>query len=86
MLRRLAVSLLLKVVGRPIVCCECGRPIFTGFAFILRGRVRVIGAHQHLLRVSFDRTNSIEFAHARLDACPTPQRPWLLEGVEERSP
>jgi hypothetical protein len=69
---RLAVAL----AGRPVVCTECGREIFRGFAYVLRGGVRVVGADRHLVHVSFGDQNTLRFRHALLDSCPTAERPW----------
>ena len=69
--------LLLRVLGRPVVCGECGQPIFTGFAYIVRGRVRVVGADKQLVRVAFADQNTLRFTHGELDACPAPTRPWV---------
>lgn len=68
---------LLAVVGRPIHCASCGRQLFVAFPFTWRGRLRIVGAKGSNVRVSFDREDSLQFRHLELDACPTPERPWL---------
>jgi hypothetical protein len=67
----------LAVVGRPIRCASCGRQLFVALPFTWRGKLRVIGAKGHNVRVSFDREDSLQFSHLELDACPSPERPWL---------
>jgi hypothetical protein len=74
---RLATRLLIGALGRPIACSACGRTIFKGFPYVLRGKLRLVGADRHLVHVSFDDQNTLRFRHGSLDECPTPDRPWL---------
>jgi hypothetical protein len=67
----------LAVAGRPIYCASCGRELFVALPFTRRGRLRVVGAKGRNVRVSFDGEDSLQFRHLELDACPTPERPWL---------
>lgn len=67
----------LALVGRPIHCASCGRELFVALPFARRGRLVIIGAKGCNVRVSFDREDSLQFRHLELDACPTPERPWL---------
>ena len=69
--------MVLAVVGRPINCASCGRRLFLALPFTWRGRLIVIGAKECNVRVSFDREDSLQFRHLELDACPSPERPWL---------
>lgn len=70
-------GLLVRLLGRTITCAECGRPMFRAVPYIWRGELRLIGAHKHLVRVSFRWTYALEFRHVELDQCPSPERPWL---------
>jgi hypothetical protein len=69
--------LLLRLLGRRIKCAECGRDLFRGFPIVWRGRVWLIGAYDHLVRFEFSSSETIEFRHAQLDQCPSPERPWV---------
>ena len=75
--RKRVRRVVLAVVGRPIYCASCGRELFLALPFTWRGRLRIIGAKGHNVRVSFDREDSLQFRHLELDACPSPERPWL---------
>jgi hypothetical protein len=66
-----------RLLGRPVRCSECGRTLFRGFAFVWRGKVRVLGAGEQTIRVSFDTQNTVHFRHVHLEQCPTPDRPWV---------
>ena len=68
--------LLLRAFGREIRCAECGRPMFHAIAFVWRGRVRLLGAYTHNMRVSFASDDTLEMRHIELHDCPAPDRPW----------
>jgi hypothetical protein len=68
---------LLRILGRPIKCVACGQTIFVGLAFVWRGQLVLIGAHQHVVRVSFATSETMEFRHAYAGECPSPERPWV---------
>jgi len=68
---------LLRVLGRPIRCAECGRELFVGFPLVWRGELWLIGAYDHLVHVQFSSSETMEFRHGRLDECPSPERPWV---------
>jgi hypothetical protein len=44
---------------------------------VWRGKVRVLGAGEQTIRVSFHTPNTVEFRHVHLEQCPTPERPWV---------
>ncbi|MEA2399061.1 MAG: hypothetical protein QOK25_2617 [Thermoleophilaceae bacterium] len=67
----------LRLVGRQLICAECGRRLLVAFPVVWRGRVRVIGAREYNVRVSFRDKTSLEFRHMELDQCPAPERPWV---------
>ena len=72
-----ARAIVLRLLGRPVRCSECGGVLFRGIVFVRRGRVRLIGASANTVRVRFSTTTSLEFRHVHLDSCPTPERPWV---------
>jgi hypothetical protein len=76
-LSRGAERAFLRVVGRQLICAECGRRLLVAFPVVWRGRVRVIGAREYNIRVSFRDKTSLEFRHMELDQCPAPERPWV---------
>ena len=76
-LRNDARSLLLRLLGRPVRCSVCGREMFAAVPLMWRGRLWLIGAEDHVIRVSFDWTESLEFRHVELDKCAAPERPWV---------
>ena len=67
----------LRILGRPVACTECGRELFVGFPVVWRGELWLIGAYDNLVRVTFSSSETMEFRHARLDQCPSPDRPWV---------
>jgi hypothetical protein len=69
--------LLLRFLGRPIECTECGQTIFRGRPVVWRGQLLLIGAHQHVVRVSFASSDTMQFRHAYAGECPSPERPWI---------
>lgn len=69
--------LLLRILGRPVRCASCGRVLFVALPVVWRGRLWIIGAHDHLAHVQFDSSETMEFRHARLDECPAPERQWV---------
>ena len=75
--RRDPVRALVRVFGRPIECAECGRPIMRAIPLVWRGRVRLVGAREHNVRVAFSSKEDLEFRHVELDRCPSPERPWV---------
>ena len=77
LLPRGAERALVRVFGRTIECAECGRPLFRAVPLVWRGRVWVAGAYDSLVRVSFDSSETLELRHARLDECPSSDRPWV---------
>lgn len=70
-------AIVLRLLGRPIRCSECGEVLFRGVAFVRRGRVRLVGAGVDTVRVRFATTTSLEFRHVHLDSCPTAERAWV---------
>ncbi len=77
MLPRGLERLLLRALGRPIVCAACGRTMFVGLPVVWRGEVWLIGAHDNLVRAAFSSSETLEFRHGQLDQCPAPDRPWV---------
>ena len=75
-LRWKAVGLLVRVFGRPVRCVECDHTLFKAIPYTWGGEVRLLGAHEHLVRVAFRWTYALEFRHVYLDECPSPERPW----------
>ena len=75
--RRDPVRALVRVFGREIVCASCGRVIMRAIPVARRGRVTLIGAREHNVRVAFGAKESLEFRHLELDRCPSPERPWV---------
>jgi hypothetical protein len=69
--------LLLRILGRPIKCVSCGRTIFVGLPLVWRGRLLIFGAHQHVVKVSFSTSDTMEFRHAYAGECASPDRPWV---------
>jgi hypothetical protein len=76
-LRRDPLRALVRVFGRQLTCAECGRPIMRAIVFSRRGRVRLLGAREHNLRVAFEDKETLAFRHLELDRCPSPERPWV---------
>ena len=68
---------LLRMLGRPIVCAECGRRMFVAVPFVWRGKLWLFGAYEHVVRASFASSEALEFRHAQLDECPSAERPWV---------
>jgi hypothetical protein len=77
LLPRGAERAFVRAFGRTLTCSECGRPLFRTVPIVWRGRVWLVGAYDNLVRVSFDSSETMEFRHARLDECPSPERPWV---------
>jgi hypothetical protein len=77
LLPRGAERLLLRLLGRPLRCGACGREICTALPLVWRGEVWLIGAHGHLVSVSFSSSETLEFRHGELERCPSPERPWV---------
>jgi hypothetical protein len=50
--------------------------MFRALPIVRNGRLRVLGAFENLVRVSFDTKDTLEFRHGHLDECPSPERPW----------
>lgn len=75
--REEALRALLLVLGRNLVCAACGRPLFRGLPIVWRGNLKVIGAAEDTVRVTFRARDSLEFRHVELDRCPAPERPWV---------
>ena len=76
-LPRWAERLLLLLFGRRLRCAACGRELFVALPIVWRGRVWLIGAYDHLVRIRFSSSETIELRHAQLDECPAPERPWV---------
>lgn len=72
MLKRWARRMVL-LGGRPVRCELCGEVLFTGRPIIWRGRVKVLGAEQALVRADFASMNELAFRHVDVDACPAPR-------------
>jgi hypothetical protein len=68
---------LLRVLGRDLKCSACGRTLFRGLPIVFRGRVRIIGAEEHNVRIAWSSKNDLELRHLELDHCPSPDRPWV---------
>jgi hypothetical protein len=75
--RRDPLRALVRVFGRELTCSDCGRPILRAIVLSWGGRVRLIGAREHNLRVRFDGKETLAFRHVELDRCPSPERPWV---------
>jgi hypothetical protein len=75
--RRDPVRALVRVFGRELVCADCGRVILRAIPVPWRGRVRLVGAREHNVRVAFASKEHLEFRHVELDRCPSPERPWV---------
>lgn len=75
--RRDPVRALVRVLGRELVCASCGRVIMRAIPVTWGGRVRLVGAREHNVRVAFASKESLEFRHVELDSCPSPERPWV---------
>ena len=69
--------LLLRMLGRPIKCTDCGRTIFVGLPLVWRGQLLLLGAYQHVVKVAFTTSDTMEFRHAYAGECPSPDRPWV---------
>lgn len=65
-----AVKRALGAVGRPVRCELCGEVLFTAVPMIRRGRVKLVGAEQALVRVDFATMNELVYRHAEPAACP----------------
>lgn len=61
---------LLRVLGRTVTCELCGKPLFRTSPFVRRGRVKLLGADEALVRVDFDSANVLVFRHVQADRCP----------------
>ena len=61
---------LLRVLGRSVNCELCGEPLFRTSPFVRRGRVKLPGADEALVRVDFDSANALVFRHVQADRCP----------------
>ncbi len=66
----------LRGVGRrlvrlaPAVRCErCGEPLFRAIPVLTGGRLRLYGAEQAIVRVTFSSRRTLAFRHEALDAC-----------------
>ena len=68
---------LLRVVGRPVYCANCGRELFRAVVLVRGGQLRVIGAQDSHIRVGFTSRVALRFSHLELDQCPSPERPWV---------
>jgi hypothetical protein len=51
--------------------------MFVAVPVVWRGELRLIGAEDHLTRVSFRWKESLEFRHVELDECRSADRPWV---------
>jgi hypothetical protein len=69
--------LIVRIFGRPVNCAVCGRRLFVGLPLVWRGELWLLGAYEHVVRVSFASSEAMEFRHAQLDECPAPERPWV---------
>ena len=67
-LRRLRTEAVEKT-GRPVRCEVCGGVLFRGFAFIWRGRLKILGAERELVRADWDKMNRMTFRHVERDHC-----------------
>lgn len=68
---------LVRVLGRDLVCAACGRRLFRAVPFVWKGQLKLIGAYEHNVRVSFAGKDALELRHLMLDECPAPERPWV---------
>lgn len=76
-IRTTAERALVRVVGRDLVCAACGCRLFRAVPIVWKGRVKLIGAYEHSVRVSFGSKDELELRHLMLDECPAPERPWV---------
>jgi len=58
------------VLGRSVTCELCVQPLFRTSPFVRRGRVKLPGADEALVRVDFDSANALVFRHVQADRCP----------------
>lgn len=72
-----ARAAVLAAFGRRVRCAACGRELFVALPVVWRGRVKLIGARESTVRVAFSAKDTLELRHAELDACPSPERPWV---------
>ena len=75
--RRDVRGALLRLFGRRLVCADCGRPLFRAIPYVRRGELKLFGASESSVRISFRGKEQLEFRHLELDQCPTPERPWV---------
>jgi hypothetical protein len=68
----------LSALGRPVRCELCGEILFTSVPIIWKGRVKLPGAEQVLVRVDFDSMNRLVFRHLEAERCAA-QRPPSAE-------
>jgi hypothetical protein len=70
-------AIVLRTLGRPVYCTNCGRELFRVLPLIHRGRLEVIGAEEPNVRVAFQERERLGFSHLDLDQCPSAERPWV---------
>jgi hypothetical protein len=70
-------GVLVRLLGRPVRCAACGGELFRGFPVVWRGELWLIGTYGHEVATAFTSSETIEFRHAQLDECPTPQPGWV---------
>jgi hypothetical protein len=69
--------LLLRLLGRPVACAECGRELFRALPLVWRGELWIIGGYDHVVRAEFNSSETLQFRHCQLDECPSAERPWV---------
>jgi hypothetical protein len=62
--------LTLYVLGRRVTCELCGETLFRAKPLVRRGRVKLQGAEDAVVRVEFDSMNTLAFRHVEADRCP----------------
>jgi hypothetical protein len=70
------LQLLLRALGQPVTCTECGGQLFRALTFVKDGRINMIRTTDADVRVAFYSRDSLEFRHLELAQCRTPDRPW----------
>lgn len=56
-------------LGRPVRCEICGEELFRGVPLVWRGRLKVLGSEQSLVRADWDKMNRMTFSHVQRDRC-----------------
>lgn len=62
-------SRLVERIGRPVRCERCGGVLFRGVPLLWRGRLRLLGAENSVVRADWDAMNRLAFRHVELERC-----------------